>query len=57
MFLRERVPVPPLPDSFLQCVDFAHWQRQWMQGAVLENELVHWRKTSLTRLRSIQLVC
>ena len=46
---------PPLPELPIQCVDFAHWQRQWMQGAVLENELVHWRKTLAGAPTSIQL--
>ncbi len=35
------VPLPSLP---IQYVDFAHWQRQWMGGAVLENELTYWKE-------------
>ena len=38
----KRVPqVPPLP---IQYVDFAQWQRNWMQGKVLEGELAYWKK-------------
>ena len=31
----------PLP---VQYVDFAHWQRRWMQGDVLKKELAYWRE-------------
>ncbi|WP_199296744.1 non-ribosomal peptide synthetase [Leptolyngbya sp. FACHB-711] len=31
----------PLP---IQYADFACWQRQWLQGEVLENQLAYWRK-------------
>jgi non-ribosomal peptide synthetase component F len=34
-------PLPPLP---IQYVDFAYWQRQWLQGEVLEEELDYWRQ-------------
>ncbi|MBV8201845.1 MAG: non-ribosomal peptide synthetase, partial [Acidobacteria bacterium] len=27
----------------IQYADFAHWQRQWLQGEVLDNELAFWR--------------
>jgi amino acid adenylation domain-containing protein len=33
-------PLPPLP---IQYADFAHWQRQWLQGQVLEQQLDYWR--------------
>ncbi|WP_164003074.1 condensation domain-containing protein, partial [Pyxidicoccus caerfyrddinensis] len=33
-------PLPPLP---LQYADFAAWQRQWLQGAELEEQLTWWR--------------
>ncbi len=33
--------LPPLP---IQYVDFARWQRNWLQGAVLEEQLIYWRK-------------
>ncbi|HEY9781103.1 MAG TPA: amino acid adenylation domain-containing protein [Leptolyngbyaceae cyanobacterium] len=33
----------PLPDLPIQYADFAHWQRQWLQGEVLESQLSYWR--------------
>ena len=40
-FLRgEGSPLPELP---VQYADFAAWQRQWMQGEVLERQLAYWR--------------
>jgi amino acid adenylation domain-containing protein len=37
----EPSPLPPLP---IQYADFAHWQRRWLQGAVLESQLGFWRR-------------
>ncbi|MEW6734729.1 MAG: amino acid adenylation domain-containing protein, partial [Acidobacteriota bacterium] len=34
----------PLPELPIQYADFAVWQRQWMQGEVLEQQLVYWRQ-------------
>ncbi len=34
-------PLPPLP---IQYADYALWQRQWLQGAVLEEQLAFWRQ-------------
>jgi len=34
-------PLPPLP---IQYADFAHWQRQWLTGDVLETQLNYWKK-------------
>lgn len=34
----------PLPALALQYPDFAMWQRQWLQGSVLEEQLSYWRK-------------
>lgn len=34
-------PLPALP---IQYADFAHWQRQWMDGEVLESHLDYWRR-------------
>ena len=34
----------PLPELSVQYADFAHWQRQWMQGDVLESQLTYWRR-------------
>ena len=33
----------PLPELTLHYADFAHWQRQWMQGEVLAAQLDYWR--------------
>jgi amino acid adenylation domain-containing protein len=35
---------PSLPDLPFQFADFAHWQRQWLQGEVLEQKLNFWRQ-------------
>ena len=34
----------PLPELPVQYLDFAIWQRQWLQGEVLERQLAYWRK-------------
>jgi amino acid adenylation domain-containing protein len=34
-------PLPALP---IQYADFAHWQRQWLQGEVLETQIGYWKK-------------
>jgi len=34
----------PLPPPSLQYADFARWQRQWLQGEVLERQLHYWRE-------------
>ena len=33
-----------LPELPIQYVDFAHWQRQWLQGEVLETQLAYWKQ-------------
>ena len=33
----------PLPELEVQYSDYAHWQRDWMQGDVYEKELEYWR--------------
>ncbi|HYO51943.1 condensation domain-containing protein, partial [Archangium sp.] len=33
--------LPPLP---IQYADYAHWQRQWLQGEVLESQLAYWKE-------------
>jgi len=37
----EESPLPPLR---VQYADYAHWQRQWLQGEVLEGHLSYWRR-------------
>ena len=34
----------PLPEPSLQYADFAVWQRQWLTGEVLEQQLAYWRE-------------
>ena len=34
----------PLPDLPIQYADYAVWQRQWLQGEVLERQLSYWKK-------------
>lgn len=34
-------PLPPLP---IQYADYSEWQREWLQGEVLEGQLDYWRK-------------
>jgi amino acid adenylation domain-containing protein len=35
---------PQLPDLPVQYADFARWQREWLQGEVLQTQLDYWRK-------------
>ncbi|MCP4661783.1 MAG: AMP-binding protein, partial [bacterium] len=34
----------PLPELPVQYADFAHWQREWLRGEVLEAQLGYWRE-------------
>ena len=34
----------PLAELAIQYADFAVWQRQWLSGAVLEEQLGYWRE-------------
>ncbi|KYC42719.1 non-ribosomal peptide synthetase [Scytonema hofmannii PCC 7110] len=34
----------PLPELSLQYADFAYWQRQWLQGEILQTQLNYWQK-------------
>ena len=34
----------PLPEPELQYADFAVWQREWLSGDVLTDEVEHWRR-------------
>jgi FkbH-like protein len=34
-----------LPELPLQYADFAHWQRGWMHGKVLDQELAYWKES------------
>ena len=35
---------PVLPELPVQYADFAHWQRQWLQGEVLNDQLRYWKQ-------------
>ncbi|HEY9845480.1 MAG TPA: condensation domain-containing protein, partial [Candidatus Caenarcaniphilales bacterium] len=39
-----QVQSPSLPELPIQYADFAHWQRQWLQGEVLALQLNYWRQ-------------
>ncbi|WP_250634601.1 non-ribosomal peptide synthetase, partial [Pinirhizobacter soli] len=34
----------PLPELPIQYADFAHWQREWLKGEVLERQLGYWKR-------------
>ena len=34
----------PLPELLIQYADYALWQREWLQGEVLEKQLAYWRE-------------
>jgi amino acid adenylation domain-containing protein/thioester reductase-like protein len=44
-------PLPPLP---FQYADFAGWQREWLQGDVLDEQLTYWQ-TKLAGLAPLRL--
>ena len=52
-FLRGKAT--PLPDLPIQYADFAHWQRNRMQGQVLEDQLAYWRDRLAGRLPVLDL--
>jgi len=37
-------PAPIQPDLPIQYADFAQWQRTWLTGPVLEDQLAHWKR-------------
>ncbi|WPB76076.1 amino acid adenylation domain-containing protein [Archangium violaceum] len=45
----------PLPEPAVQYVDFAAWQRGWLQGEVLEQQLAWWREQLQGAPRSLDL--
>src|SRR6185503_3419134 len=34
----------PLPELAIQYADYAVWQREWLQGEVLEQQVAYWRE-------------
>jgi hypothetical protein len=46
---------PNLPELRIQYSDFAVWQRQWLQGAVLNEQLSYWKKQLGNNLPVLEL--
>jgi len=45
-----------LPELSIQYADFAYWQREWLQGEVLERQLSYWQR-QLKDISVLQLPC
>jgi len=45
----------PLPKLPVQYGDFAHWQREWLQGEILESQLSYWKRILEGNLPLIRL--
>jgi len=45
----------PLPELSIQYADFAHWQREWLKGKVLEDQLSYWKQKLSGDLPVLQL--
>jgi aspartate racemase len=45
----------PLPELPIQYADFAVWQREWLQGEVLEAQLAYWKRQLGESLPVLQL--
>ena len=45
----------PLPELTIQYADFAKWQREWLQGEVLEQQLDYWKQQLSGTLPVLQL--
>lgn len=45
----------PLPELPIQYSDFAYWQKQYLQGEVLESQLSYWRQQLADALPTLQL--
>jgi acyl-CoA synthetase (AMP-forming)/AMP-acid ligase II/acyl carrier protein len=45
----------PLPELPIQYADFAYWQRQWLQGEVLQTQLNYWKQQLSGNLPVLQL--
>jgi amino acid adenylation domain-containing protein len=44
-----------LPEMIIQYADYSAWQREWLQGEVLEKELAYWRKQLAGSARVLEL--
>lgn len=47
--------VKALPELEVAYIDFAHWQRQWLQGDILDKQQAHWREQLATPYRPLPL--
>jgi len=45
----------PLPELPLQYTDFAAWQRRWLDGEVLDEQLAHWKRRLAGAPRVLEL--
>lgn len=45
----------PLPELPIQYADFSAWQREWLQGAVLDSQLAYWREHLGGNLQDLEL--
>src|SRR5439155_13625898 len=45
----------PLAELAVQYADYAAWQREWLQGAVLEEQLRYWREQLAGELPVLEL--
>jgi len=45
----------PLSELPVQYADFAHWQRQWFKGEILEKQLAFWREQLSVRVPRLNL--
>ncbi len=45
---------PSLPDLPIQYADYAIWQRDWLQGEILDEQIAYWRQ-QLVNLQVLQL--
>ena len=52
-----RGETPALAELPLQYADFAHWQRQWLQGQILETQLRFWEAYLADAPDMLQLPC
>ncbi|TMA84968.1 MAG: amino acid adenylation domain-containing protein [Deltaproteobacteria bacterium] len=44
----------PLPELSVQYADFSHWQREWLQGEVIKEQIAYW-KLQLKGLPTLEL--
>ncbi|MBZ5536434.1 MAG: amino acid adenylation domain-containing protein [Acidobacteriia bacterium] len=45
----------PLSELPIQYADFAHWQREWLQGEVLNSQLAYWKRQLAGALQVLEL--